>query len=213
MPHSEKGTSSPTTASSTIDTMAERLTNGEKPSSQFLGHLTSYPVVSDSIGFYKGNPYGAKSLSLAEEVYAKFFTPLKPYLQGPYSYVAPYVEKADSLGDAGLGKIDSTFPIVKEDTATLKDKATGIATYPLVLGSQGKDYVFTTYGEQRKATGVEEKGIISKAVAEAKALLFTEYKIGSDAFYLLAAYFTKAKEEGKKYAEEGKKYADAKLNN
>jgi len=198
MPHSENDSTSPTEA---VSNMTERLTNGEKPSSQFLGHLTSYPVVSDSIGLYKGNPYGAKSLSLAEEVYAKFFTPLKPYLEGPYSYVAPYLVKADSLGDAGLKKIDSTFPIVKEDTATLKDKATGIATYPLVLGSQGKDYVFSTYGEQRKNTGVEEKGIISKAVAETKALLLTEFKIGSDAFYLLTGFLTKTKEEGKKFAD------------
>lgn len=150
---------------------------------------------------YKGNPYGAKSLSLAEEVYVKFFSPLKPYLQGPYSYVAPYLEKADSLGDAGLGKIETTFPIVKEDTATLKDKATGIATYPLVLGSQGKDYVFSTYGEQRNAATGEGKGIISKAIAETKALLFTEYKIGSDAFYMLAGLLTKTKEEGKKFAD------------
>jgi len=198
MPHSVNDTTSTTTSS----TMGEKLTNGDKPSSQFLGHLTSYPVVSDSINVYKGNPYGAKSLSLAEEVYAKFLSPLTPYLRGPYSVVAPYLEKADSLGDTGLSKIETTFPIVKEDTATLKDKATGLATYPLVLGSQGKDYVFNTYGEQRKAAGGAQQGIVHKAIAEAKALMFTEYKIGSDAFYMLTGYFMKAKEEGKKFAQE-----------
>lgn len=193
MPHAEKDSTSPT--------MTEVMTNGEKPSSQFIGHLTSYPVVSDSIGFYKENPYGAKSLSLAHDVYQRFFTPFQPYLEGPYSYVAPYVTKADSLGDAGLKKIDSTFPIVKEETATLKGKVTDVAMFPIVLGSQGKDYVFSTYSEQRKGAD-QEKGLISKAVAEAKALLFTEYKIGSDAFHILTSFLTQKKEEGKKFAEQ-----------
>jgi len=205
MPHAETSTSSPTN-SSTNDTMGEPLTNGEKPSSAFIGHLTSYPVVSDSISVYKTNPYGAKSLSLAAEVYQRFFTPVQPYLQGPYSYVAPYVTKADSLGDAGLGKIDSKFPIIKEETSTLKEKVTSVAFYPLTLGSQGKDYVFSTYSDARQNTGVVEKNLFSKVVAEGKALLFTEYKIGSDAFGVITSFLTAKKEEGKKFA-------DSKLNN
>merc|ERR1712093_874997 len=38
--------------------------NGEAPSSAFLSHLISYPVISDSISTFKSNPYGAKSLSI-----------------------------------------------------------------------------------------------------------------------------------------------------
>jgi hypothetical protein len=205
MPHAEHDPTS-STSSSANDTMTEVLTNGEKPSSQFISHLTSYPVVSDSIGFYKGNPYGAKSISLASDVYERFFAPVQPYFKTPYSYVAPYLEKADSLGDAGLGKIDTTFPVVKEDTATLKTKVTDVAFFPLALGAQGKDYVFSTYSEQRKGSGVEKGGIISKALAEAKAVIYTEYKIGSDAFYVLASFLSQKKEEGKKFA-------DQKLNN
>jgi hypothetical protein len=127
-------------------------------------------------------------------------------LQGPYSYVAPYVVKADSLGDAGLTKIDSKFPIVKEETSALKEKATSIAYFPLTLGVQGKDYVFSTYSDARQNTGIEEKNLFAKVVAEGKALLVTEYKIGSDALSAIASFLTAKKEEGKKFA-------DSKLNN
>jgi len=204
MPHAETNSNSPE-ESSTTETMTERMTNGEKPSSQFISHLTSYPVISDSISLYKSNPYGAKSLSLASDVYTKFFTPVQPYLQGPYSYVAPYVAKADSLGEIGLEKIDSKFPIVKEETAALKEKVTGVAYLPLTLGNQGKDYVFSTYSEQRQNTGVEEKGIVSKVWASGKAVFYTEYKIASDAAQVLASFLTQKKEEGKKFV-------DSKLN-
>jgi len=199
MPHAEE---KPADFKETYNNMTDRLTNGEKPSSDFLSHLTSYPVISDSIGFYKTNPYGAKSLSVASNVYERFFVPFQPYLQGPYSYVAPYVAKADSLGDSGLEKIDSKFPIVKEDTATLKEKVTSVALFPVALGTQGKDYVFTTYGDQRKGAGVDQGGIINKALAEAKAVFFTEYKIGSDAYNLLASFLSQKKEEGKKFADQ-----------
>jgi hypothetical protein len=186
--------------------MGEPMTNGEKPSSAFIGHLTSYPVVSDSISIYKTNPYGAKSLSLATDVYNRFLVPFQPYLQGPYSYVAPYVVKADSLGDAGLSKIDSKFPIVKEETSTLKEKVTNVAFFPLTLGAQGKDYVFSTYSDARQNTGVEEKNLFSKVVAEGKAILVTEYKIGVDALSVITSFLLAKKEEGKKFA-------DSKLNN
>merc|ERR1711977_800801 len=40
--------------------------NGEAPSSAFLSHLISYPVISDSISTFESNPYGAKSVSLGD---------------------------------------------------------------------------------------------------------------------------------------------------
>lgn len=203
MPHAEASSSSATLHN---DIMGEPMTNGEKPTSAFIGHLTSYPVVSDSISVYKTNPYGAKSLSLAADVYKRFLVPFQPYLQGPYAYVAPYVVKADSLGDAGLTKIDSKFPIVKEETSTLKEKVTSVAFFPLTLGAQGKDYVFSTYNDARQNTGVEEKNLFAKVVAEGKALLVTEYKIGSDALSVITSFLTAKKEEGKKFV-------DSKLSN
>lgn len=205
MPHAEDSTIVSTEASN----MSEVLTNGETLSSDFINHLTSYPVVSDSIGLYKENPLGAKSISLASNAYQRFFTPIKPYLETPYSYAQPYLAKADSLGDAGLEKIDSKFPVVKEDTAILKGKVQDAALYPLALGTQGKDYFFETYSQQRKGTAVNQGGILSKLLAEAKAMFLTEYKIGSDAFNLLASLLSFAQTKG----DEAKKFAGDKLNN
>lgn len=42
-----------------------------------LQHLTSYPLVSDSITTFKNNKYGAKSLTYADQGYA-FAKPYQP---------------------------------------------------------------------------------------------------------------------------------------
>jgi hypothetical protein len=83
---------------------------------------------------------------------------------------------------------------------------TSVAFFPFTLGAQGKDYVFSTYNDARQNTGVEEKNLFSKVVAEGKALLVTEYKIGSDALSVIASFLTAKKEEGKKFV-------DSKLSN
>ena len=77
--------------------------NGDKPSSHFLNHLSSYPVVSDGIEAYKTNPYGKKSLELADNAYNRFGKPVQPYLETPYNYAKPYVAKADELADSRTG--------------------------------------------------------------------------------------------------------------
>ncbi|KAF2455286.1 hypothetical protein BDY21DRAFT_365502 [Lineolata rhizophorae] len=175
--------------------MPEPMTNGEKPSSQFLTHLTSYPVVSDSMTKYKTNPYGKKSLDLAHDVYAKFGAPLLPYLAGPYSYLAPYVAKADTLADSGLSKVDSRFPIVKEDTETLKGTAVGYARLPFRVAGQGRDYVFATYDSEYKKVGGE--GVVKMA----KAIVSTELKITADAWSAMLDFLGPKKEAAKqKYA-------------
>ena len=89
--------------------------NGTRASSQFIDHLTSYPVVSDGIETFKSNPYGKKSLELADSAYSRFGKPVEPYLETPKQYAAPYAKKADELADSGLSQIETRFPIVKED--------------------------------------------------------------------------------------------------
>jgi hypothetical protein len=56
--------------------------------------------------------------------------------------------------------------------------------------------VLSTYSDARQNT--EERNLFSKVVASWKALLATEYKIGSDAFAILASFLSVKKEEGKK---------------
>ncbi|QSS59991.1 CAP20 [Histoplasma capsulatum] len=58
--------------------MGEPIVNGEKPSSQFLHHLSTLPVVSDSLTYLKNHPYGQKSLQLADQGYANYAKPVLP---------------------------------------------------------------------------------------------------------------------------------------
>lgn len=121
------------------------ITNGEMPKSKFLDHLQSYPVVSDSIETFKSYPIGKQSLEIANTAYSKFGKPVEPYLETPYSYAKPYANKADELADSALGHVDSTFPIVKDDTSTIVDKGKSLIWFPFKLAGDSTNYVLTTY--------------------------------------------------------------------
>ncbi|PVH92404.1 CAP20-like protein [Periconia macrospinosa] len=166
------------------------ITNGEKPHSKVLSHLSTYPVLNDTYSAYKSHPYGQKSLSLAHQTYVRFIAPLHPYLQTPYSYVSPYLTRADELGDTGLSKVDSRFPIVKEDTSKLKETVIGYVHAPLQLVGQGKEYLLSTwYDEYNKTQG--QPGLVKHA----KALVSTELKLGIDGYKLAKSYLWKGKKE------------------
>ncbi|KAI9728878.1 MAG: hypothetical protein M1834_007136 [Cirrosporium novae-zelandiae] len=171
--------------------MGEPAVNGEKPSSQFISHLASYPVVHDSIEAYQANPYGKKSIKLAEHGYETFAKPMIPYLSKPYEYAAPYVHKADSLADSGLSKVDEKFPIVKDETEKVKGTVLDFATYPLKLVGDSKDYVFKTYQSEYKKCGGD--GI----VAGGKAFITTSLVITSDTLSWISEYLGSKKEEAK----------------
>lgn len=111
-------------------------------------HIKSYPVVSDSIDAVKSNPYGAKAFETADAAYDRFGKPIEDMLKGPYAYAKPYVESADSLGDKGLSKLDSTFPIVKKDTKTIVDTTIGYVAFPFQVAGAGRDYLYNTWTDQ-----------------------------------------------------------------
>lgn len=159
-------------------------------------HLTSYPVVSDSISTFKSNPYGQKSLSLADQGYNSLIAPFLPYAQRPYGYVKPYVAKADSLAEGGLTKVDHTFPIVKEDTQKIKSSVLNLALLPFRVAGSSKDYVYNTYsGEYKKCGG---DGFISGG----KALITTGLVVTSDTLSFLSSFVGQKKEQTKEVAKE-----------
>jgi hypothetical protein len=119
--------------------MPHATTNGEKNSSQFLGHLTSLPAVSDGIETFKTNPYGKKSLEVADDAYSRFGKPVEPYLKTPYSYAEPYIQKADELADSGLSHVETHFPIITKDTKTIIETTKSYVFWPY-------QYVSKTYG-------------------------------------------------------------------
>ena len=165
-----------------------RLTNSQ--------HLQSYPLVHDSVELYLSNPYGAKSLSLLSTTYTRFIAPLHPYLRTPFSYISPYITRADELGDSGLSRVESRFPIVKEDTGKLKETVTAYATAPLNLVGQGKEYVLGTWEDEYSKTR-GEVGVVRSV----KALISTELKIGSDGYKVVSEYLGQRKEKAAKVDE------------
>jgi len=186
MPHSEETTSTK---------MAPQV-NGEAPSSAFLSHLYSYPVISDSISTFKSNPYGAKSLDFTSAGYEKLGKPLLPYLSKPYEYVSPYVAKADSLGDSTLSTLDSKFPYVKKPTGEIYGDGKSIVFFPLKKGTETKEYVFGTYqGEVKKVGG---EGLVTYG----KAAVATGLIVGGDTYNFLVGLLSKKKAEAKEVVKE-----------
>jgi hypothetical protein len=147
-------------------------------------------VVNDALTTYKTNPYGAKSLDLAQLAYTKFGAPFLPYLRTPYSIVAPYLSKADTLADSGLTKVDERFPVVKEETATITGTVKDYAFYPVTVAGQGKEYVFSTYADEYKKTG-DDKSLVHTA----RALLSTELRLAFEAYTYAITFLSHKKEE------------------
>ncbi|KAI9648033.1 hypothetical protein NHQ30_002661 [Ciborinia camelliae] len=168
--------------------------NGETPSSAFLSHLTSYPLIHDSISTFKSNPYGQRSIDLTATSYEKFGKPFIPYLQKPYQYVSPYVAKADSLGDSTLSTLETKFPAVKKPTGELYSDGKSLVFYPLTKSSEGKEYVLGKYNGEVKKT--EDQGILGYG----KALLSTGLIVSSEAFQWLSQFLSAKKAEAKETA-------------
>jgi len=153
------------------------LTNGETPRSKSLSHLHSYPVVHDTFETLKNTQIGASTLNLASNTYRSFVAPLHPYLQRPYSVAHPYLTKADELGDSGLSKFETYVPVVKEDTATLKQYA--FAPF---------NYLTGTYHEQYERTRGQD-GVVKFGLA----VVSTELKIVQDVCTVFLDYWNHSK--------------------
>lgn len=151
-------------------------------------------MVSDSITTFKNNPYGQKSLHLADQGYSHLAKPVLPYFSKPYSLVAPYIEKADSLGAQGLSRVDRTFPIVMEDTETLKKKIVGYVTLPIQVANDGKQYVLDKYRDEYKNSGGE--GLF----AFGKAIVTTGMLVTSDSLAWVSSFLGAKKDEAKESA-------------
>ncbi|KAI4235354.1 MAG: hypothetical protein LQ352_008101 [Teloschistes flavicans] len=185
--------------------MTQPAVNGDQPS-QFIAHVTSYPAVSDSIDAIEANAYGKKGIELANEVRTKVVDPVLPYAERPYGYIKPYVQRADSLANDGLQKIDARYPIVKQDTKKIKSSILDLAFMPLRMATEGKDYLLETYGKEYKKCGGDGY------IAGGKAVVTTGLVVTSDSLAWLATYLNQKKEQSKDLAKETKEQVQEKVN-
>ncbi|KAL2070007.1 hypothetical protein VTL71DRAFT_14687 [Oculimacula yallundae] len=176
--------------------MATKQVNGEAPSSAFLSHLYSYPLISDSLSTLNSQPLFAKSVSFTHQLSSKITTPLLPYLRTPLTYASPYLERADTLGDSTLSSIDTKFPVVKKPTNELLDDGKALVWFPYKKGSEGKEYVFGVYGSECKKVGGE--GVVTWG----KAAIATGIVVTGDVYSAVSGYLAGKKQEGKEVVNE-----------
>jgi len=184
--------------------MGDATVNGDFPSSSFISHVSSYPLVSDSISAFKSNPYGAKSIDLTNAGYSKFVKPTFPYLQTPAAYAKPYVAKADAIGDSLLTKVDEKVPMLKSETSELQSKASELAGWPLVKAHETKDWVFSTYSNEYKKCGGDGY------VAGGKAMITSSLVLSSDMLNWLGTFLQAKKGEAEKAAKDVEKFVKEK---
>ncbi|KAH8889412.1 hypothetical protein GQ53DRAFT_216025 [Thozetella sp. PMI_491] len=176
--------------------MAAQQVNGDVAHSAFLDHLLGYPLINDGVSTFKSNPYGQKSLQLGDSAYQTFAKPVLPYFSKPYTYLSPYVKKADDLGDKTLANFDARFPVVKKPTGELYADAKGLVLYPLHVGQAGRDHVLSTFSAERKKIGDETLITYGKAAVTTALILTTE------TIQTVSTYLSAKKEEAKTVVDE-----------
>lgn len=152
--------------------------NGEIPTqpgaSLFVEHLLTYPMVKDGVTTFQNNQLGQKSIRLGDTAYRSLAEPVLPYLNKPYGYVWPYLEKADQLGDQTLSKVDQRFPAIKKPTDELYADAKTLVLLPYNKSLEGRDHVLGVYTAECKRLGGEN------LVTYSKALVGTVVAIGGE---------------------------------
>jgi len=181
------------------------VTNGDSPttptSSAFLNHLASYPLISDSIQTIQTNPYTSKTLAISRQTYTLLTekTPIIPLLSKPYQYAAPYLSRADQVGDNTLSTIDEKFPVVKKPTGELYNEGKSVVFFPLVKGKEGKEYVFDVYGrEMGKFKGQGKNGLVEMG----RAAVVTGLLVTGDVVAWLGRFLKEKKAETKEVVNE-----------
>lgn len=155
------------------------------PFIRVINHLKAFPLVSDSVHAVQQHPLGQRSISITSTAYDKFLRPFTPYFIKVNEYASPYVSKADEIADQGLGKVEATFPILKEPTENVKSKVTEQLRGPgkiagnlygtgLSLANEKKDYVIQVYHDELAKDGSD--GYLPAA----KAGITTSFVVAAD---------------------------------
>ncbi|GAP91853.1 putative perilipin mpl1-like protein [Rosellinia necatrix] len=172
-------------------TSAQAPAQAPAQASATLSHITGYPVVNDGISYFKQNPYGQKSIELSDSAYQAFAKTILPYLNKPYQFVSPYVQKADAIGDDTLSKIDQRLPVLKKPTDELVSDGKAIIFFPVRKGRETKGYVFEVYNSEYKKVGGD--GLVTSG----KALISAGLVVTSDALAWVGEHLRAGKVQAK----------------
>lgn len=164
--------------------------------SAFIQHLLNYPLISDGITTFKSNEYAQRSIKLGDSAYQTFAAPVLPWIAKPYGYISPYVQRADSLGDKTLDRIDERFPVVKKPTGELYNDTRSLILLPYNKSIEGRDHVYDVYSSEIKKA--EQQGL----VAQGKAAVSTALVVSNETLSWLSSLLTAKKAEAAKLVNE-----------
>ena len=167
-------------------TLLQQSTKTDQPSQ----HVKKYPTVQKGVTTFQSYPLGKKSVNTLSDYYQAYLSPFLANFKGAYSFIAPYILKADDLADFGLKKVDTTFPIVTKDPEAIKNAV--LSYLPLGYFYDTKDYVSSTYTSEYKKTGESIP----------KAAITTSLVIGSDTLAWISGFVSTKRAQGHDYASE-----------
>ncbi|KAK4574143.1 hypothetical protein LTR86_001904 [Recurvomyces mirabilis] len=164
---------------------------GDSTSFKTIDHVTSYPIVSDSIDAVRANPYGKKALEIGDSAVQNVLNTAGPILRKPYSVAEPYVKKADELAVSGLQQVDERIPLLKEDTQTVIDTGKSYAFFPYA-------YANDVYSDEYRKVSRNRNGS-ENLVTLITAVISSCFRIMFEIFYAAKDWvLPKAKEIQKK---------------
>lgn len=100
------------------------------------------------------------------------------------------------MADRSLERVDAHFPIMKEETNTVVDKAVNLALLPLTLTGRTYNYLMTTWSDEYEKTANHNNrgpGLTTSAMA----LISTELKVASDCLQTAANFVGRKSPEAK----------------
>jgi len=166
--------------------------NGDVQHYRFFEHLQSIPVVNDVASKIKTLPLAETSIKITDSAYRTVQT----YLGNQLQYLAPYVKKADDMGDNALSSIEEKFPVVKKPTNEIISDAKTIAFFPVRVSLTGKDHLINTYNSEcERVSG----GFVRR---HSTAFVATFLTVGTDVFTKASALLKDTSNGVKARAEE-----------
>ncbi|KAL8730353.1 MAG: hypothetical protein Q9166_004118 [cf. Caloplaca sp. 2 TL-2023] len=176
-----------------VGTMTRPTVNGDAPSSKFLDRLTSFPAVSSGIDAVKSNPITATPLDITKRTSLIFAAPVFPLASLSYFMLEPLIEpivtRLDSVAHDSLGKIESTWPLIREEPEKIKDEVKHLVFLPLTKGKERKDYLLSTYSNECSRCG---KGGM---MAMGRAVICTQLIVLSDSLLWIKSVVGGGKEQ------------------
>jgi hypothetical protein len=116
-------------------------------------------------------------------------------LRTPYSYVSPYVQQADHIGDDTLNFIDDRFPAVKDTgISDLKNHAIDAASLPFNLASSTRDYVSDVWADEYAKTSRENNGRKDMSTFF-WAMLSTDLRIAAETMRAVSNYLAPKRDQ------------------